>query len=143
MPHNKRTLLTIGALSGCSRSAPSPAPPRPVAMEAPGFTTDRSAKLASAIDPSKPRNVILLIGDGTDDSMITAARNYQLGADGRFALDDLPFTGAMTTHGLKVGPGPDYPIAYVSDCTRRLRRPGRIDDRYVAARAPRRRHGIP
>lgn len=81
----------------------------------PGFTDDRSAGLAAAINPAKPRNVILLIGDGTDDSMITAARNYQLGADGRFALDDLPFTGAMTTHGLKVGEGPDYPIAYVSD----------------------------
>ncbi len=80
-----------------------------------GFEVDRSAELYEQIDPSKPRNVILFIGDGTDDSMITAARNYQLGADGRFALDDLPFTGAMTTHGLKVGAGPDYPIQYVSD----------------------------
>jgi alkaline phosphatase len=82
----------------------------------PGFTDDRSAKLASAIDPAKPRNVILLIGDGTDDSIITAARNYELGAKGRFALDELPFTGAMTTFGLKTGPNPDdYPINYVSD----------------------------
>lgn len=77
---------------------------------------DRSAELAAAIDSSKPRNVILLIGDGTDDSIITAARNYEKGAAGRFAaLDALPFTGDMTTHGLKVGVGPDYPIAYVSD----------------------------
>lgn len=77
---------------------------------------ERSADLAAQIDPSKPRNVILLIGDGTDDSIITAARNYELGADGRFpALDEMPFTGDMTTHGLKVGEGPDYPIAYVSD----------------------------
>lgn len=76
---------------------------------------DRSAELAAQIDPAKPRNVILIIGDGMDDSMITAARNYELGADGRFALDELPFTGAMTTHGYKTGPGPDYPIAYVSD----------------------------
>lgn len=80
-----------------------------------GFTTDKSAGLAAQINPAKPRNVILIIGDGTDDSMITAARNYQLGAGGRFAMDDLPFTGAMTTYGLKVGAGPDYPIAYVSD----------------------------
>lgn len=51
-----------------------------------------------------------------NDSMITAARNYDLGANGRFAgLDNLPFTGAMTTHGLKAGTAPDYPIAYVSD----------------------------
>jgi alkaline phosphatase len=81
----------------------------------PGFTEERSADLAAAINPEKPRNVILLIGDGTDDSIITAARNYELGAAGRFALDDLPFTGAMTTYGLKTGTGPDYPINYVSD----------------------------
>jgi len=81
----------------------------------PGFSDDRSAKLASAIDPAKPRNVILIIGDGTDDSIITAARNYELGAAGRFALDELPFTGEMTTYGLKTGPGPVYPINYVSD----------------------------
>ncbi|MET1038465.1 MAG: alkaline phosphatase [Aeromicrobium sp.] len=82
----------------------------------PGFSDDRSAGLAAAINPEKPRNVILIIGDGTDDSIITAARNYELGAKGRFALDELPFTGAMTTFGLKVGPNPDdYPINYVSD----------------------------
>lgn len=85
------------------------------AIGAAGGGKDRSAELASKIDPQKPRNVILIIGDGMDDSMITAARNYELGADGRFALDELPFTGAMTTHGYKVGDGPDYPIAYVSD----------------------------
>ncbi|WP_164545206.1 alkaline phosphatase [Antribacter gilvus] len=81
-----------------------------------GFTADRSTALAQQIRSSKPRNVILIIGDGMDDSMITAARNYELGAGGRFAgLDSLPFTGSMTTYGLKVGAGPDYPIAYVSD----------------------------
>ncbi|HEV2797570.1 MAG TPA: alkaline phosphatase [Nocardioides sp.] len=62
-----------------------------------------------------PRSVILLIGDGMDDSMITAARSYSVGADGRLALDELPHTGAMTTYGLLPGAGPDYPIAYVSD----------------------------
>ena len=81
----------------------------------PGFSDDRSAALAAAINPEKPRNVILIIGDGTDDSIITAARNYELGAAGRFALDELPFTGEMTTYGLKTGPGPKYPINYVSD----------------------------
>ncbi|WP_235734891.1 alkaline phosphatase [Nocardioides alcanivorans] len=81
-----------------------------------GFSDEKSADLASQIDPSKPRNVILIIGDGMDDSVITAARNYEHGASGRFAaLDALPFTGAMTTHGYKAGEGPDYPIAYVSD----------------------------
>lgn len=76
---------------------------------------DKSTKLASQINPSAPKNVILLVGDGTDESIITAARNYELGADGAFELDKLPFVGDMTTHGLKVGPGPDYQKAYVSD----------------------------
>lgn len=80
-----------------------------------GFTQDRSADLAQQINPAKPKSVILLIGDGMDDSMITAARNYSVGAAGRLALDELPFSGAMTTYGLKVGAGPDYPVAYVSD----------------------------
>ena len=79
------------------------------------YTQDRSADLAQQINPAKQRSVILLIGDGMDDSMITAARNYSVGAAGRLVLDELPFAGAMTTYGLKVGPGPKYPIAYVSD----------------------------
>lgn len=76
---------------------------------------DRSKQFVAQVDPSKPKNVILLIGDGTDESIITAARNYRLGAGGRFELDKLPFVGDMTTYGLKVGAGPDYPKAYVSD----------------------------
>ena len=52
-----------------------------------------------------PTSVILLIGDGMDDSMITAARNYSVGAAGRLVLDGLPATGAMTTYGLVPGPG--------------------------------------
>ena len=99
-------LLLAGTIAAQAQLAPSPE----------GFTADRSAALAEQIDPAEPRNVILIIGDGMDDSMITAARNYEHGAGGRFAgLDALPYTGAMTTYGLKAGAGPDYPIAYVSD----------------------------
>lgn len=79
---------------------------------------DHSATLAAQIDPAKPKNVILLIGDGTDDSMITAARNYEKGAGGSYeGLDDLPFVGGMTTYGLKTGKKANgqYPINYVSD----------------------------
>jgi alkaline phosphatase len=78
---------------------------------------DHSATLAAQIDPKKPKNVILLIGDGTDEAIITAARNYEKGADGEFAgIDNLPFVGDMTTHGLKTAPdGSRYPFAYVSD----------------------------
>jgi alkaline phosphatase/streptomycin-6-phosphatase len=44
------------------------------------------------------RSVILLIGDGMDDSEITIARNYELGVDGRLVMDTFPFTGAVTTY---------------------------------------------
>jgi alkaline phosphatase len=111
----KRAVLAIGALSGIVAigGIAHAAIPEPTEE---GFTQERSAEVAAQIDPAKPRNVILIIGDGMDDSMITAARNYEYGAGGRFpALDALPFTGAMTTYGLKAGAGPDYPIAYVSD----------------------------
>lgn len=112
----KRTAAMLGGLTALvaagTMAATAATVPVPI-----GFTQDRSASLAADIDPAKPRNVILLIGDGMDDSIITAARNYELGAAGRFAaLDALPFTGAMTTYGLKTGPNAsDYPIAYVSD----------------------------
>lgn len=99
-------LTLTGSLTAHAVLAPTPE----------GFTHDRSSALAAALDPTTPRNVILVIGDGMDDSIITAARNYEHGAGGRFAaLDALPFTGAMTTYGLKAGAGPDHPIAYVSD----------------------------
>ena len=116
MHSKKRVVTTVAALAGLvtvGSIAATAAIPAPTPI---GFTQDRSAEIAGQIDPAKPRNVILIIGDGMDDSMITAARNYEYGAGGRFpALDALPFTGAMTTYGLKVGAGPDYPIAYVSD----------------------------
>ncbi len=117
MPSRKRTLAAAGLTLGLLTAGAVAYAAAPGGHVAPGFTNDRSAALAQKINPAKPRNVILFIGDGMDDSMITAARDYELGADGRWpALDDgLPFTGAMTTHGLKVGPGPDYPKAYVSD----------------------------
>ncbi|WP_134766206.1 alkaline phosphatase [Nocardioides sp. 1609] len=117
MPRTRTSLVAVAAagLLAVGVTAATAGPSAPASL-APGFTKDISADLVAQVDPSKPRNVILIIGDGMDDSMITAARNYELGAGGRFAgLDSLPFTGAMTTYGLKAGAGPDYPIAYVSD----------------------------
>lgn len=107
---SRRTLISVSAVAMLLATAATAA--------ATGFFSgapDRSGDLARQIDSSKPKNVILLIGDGTDEAIITAARNYELGADGKFAIDKLPFVGDMTTHGLKVGPGPDYQKAYVSD----------------------------
>ena len=67
---------------------------------------DRRSRRADRAERCAPTSVILLIGDGMDDSMITAARNYSVGAAGRLVLDGLPATGAMTTYGLVPGPGP-------------------------------------
>ncbi|MGX6448227.1 alkaline phosphatase, partial [Patulibacter sp. S7RM1-6] len=69
---------------------------------------ERSAAIAGAVDPSVPKNVILLIGDGMGDSEITAARAYQ-GVDTPLNMDRLPFRGAMTTHALgRTGSGTKY-----------------------------------
>ncbi|BFM15569.1 alkaline phosphatase [Maricurvus nonylphenolicus] len=49
----------------------------------------------SALATSEPRYVILLIGDGMDDSQITLARNYLKGAQGRLQMDSLPFRSSV------------------------------------------------
>ena len=74
-----------------------------------GVSATASPSGNHAQNGSKPRNVILLIGDGMGDSEITAARNYQVGANGRLNLDSLPSTGAYTTYSLQKGSTqPDY-----------------------------------
>ena len=62
------------------------------------------------IDNEKAKNVVLLIGDGTGDSEITAARNYLKGSAGRFdGLDTLDYTGYQTTWALDKESGlPNY-----------------------------------
>ena len=62
------------------------------------------------LDKAKAKNVVLLIGDGTGDSEITAARNYLKGSAGRFeGLDNLDYTGYLTTFALDKETGlPNY-----------------------------------
>jgi alkaline phosphatase len=69
-----------------------------------------AAKLQAQIRTGRAKNIILFIGDGMGDSEITAARNYQVGAGGRLALDSLPFSGSVTTYALQEGDPskPDY-----------------------------------
>ncbi|MFD1721361.1 alkaline phosphatase [Amnibacterium endophyticum] len=70
---------------------------------------DGTAAARHEIVGGKARNVILLLGDGMGDSEITIARNYQVGADGRLAMDTLPLTGEYTTYALDKDTGkPDY-----------------------------------
>ncbi len=74
---------------------------------------DQTSDVRAAINGSKAKNVIFLLGDGMGDSEITIARNYAYGAAGRLpGLDALPLTGSYTTYSLaKDGPTkgkPDY-----------------------------------
>lgn len=73
-----------------------------------GAERERSPELARAIDAKPPRNVILLVGDGTGESELTAARYYQ-GVGKKLALDSLPFRGVATTYAVRDRKGsPDY-----------------------------------
>lgn len=76
---------------------------------------DRSADLAAKIDSHRPKNVILLVGDGMGDSEVTLARYYGKGAAGRLNMDRLPFRGSSIHYVLKAGPGPTYAPNYVGD----------------------------
>jgi alkaline phosphatase len=76
---------------------------------------DASATLAGKIDPSKPKNVILLVGDGMGDSEMTLARYYAKGAAGRLNMDRLTFRGSSIHYVLRPGPGPRYEPNYVGD----------------------------
>ena len=82
----------------------------PVAATAASRHGDNTDAARAAVIGGQARNVILLIGDGMGDSEITLARNYQVGADGRLAMDTLPLTGAYTTYAVqKDNPSlPDY-----------------------------------
>jgi alkaline phosphatase len=76
---------------------------------------DNSREIKRLIDSDKPKNVILLIGDGMGDSEITLARYYGKGAAGTLNMEKLPFAGELITYGLSAGPGPSYPPNYVPD----------------------------
>ncbi|WP_026543750.1 alkaline phosphatase [Arthrobacter sp. 35/47] len=49
----------------------------------------------------KARNVILLVGDGMGDFELSAARNYQYGADGRLKMDAMPDRSTVTTYSVQ------------------------------------------
>ena len=77
---------------------------------------DNSKQIAKAIDSSKPKNVILVVGDGAGDSELTIGRYYLNGAKGApMAYERLPFNGSLLTWNLQFGAGPEYPPNYVPD----------------------------
>jgi alkaline phosphatase len=76
---------------------------------------DKTAELVGKIDANKPKNVILLVGDGMGDSEVTLARYYGKGANGRLNMDRLAFRGSSIHYVLRPGPGPNYAPNYVGD----------------------------
>ncbi|MDO8188387.1 alkaline phosphatase [Conexibacter sp. JD483] len=107
---NKRALSTI-ALLGATGAVVAGG----VAIGAGGVNEDQSATLAGKIDSSKPKNVILLIGDGMGDSEVTIGRYYGKGAAGRLNMDRLPFRGSSIHYVLSPGAGPNYAPNYAGD----------------------------
>ncbi|GAB2540254.1 alkaline phosphatase [Nocardia heshunensis] len=49
------------------------------------------------------RNVIYLLGDGMGRTHVTAARHRFLGANGRLAMEQLPYVGAVATYAVEPG----------------------------------------
>jgi len=76
---------------------------------------DKSAELKAAIDISKPKNIILFIGDGMGEAEVSLARYYAKGAAGKLAMDALRFRGDVTTYNVGPAAGPPYPPNYVPD----------------------------
>ena len=76
-----------------------------------GEEGDRTASVKHELKGGKAKNIILFIGDGMGESEITIARDYALGAAGRFAgLDSFTLTGDVTTYSVQeTDPSkPDY-----------------------------------
>ena len=51
--------------------------------------------LLSSPSHASPRSVILIVGDGFDDTHVTMGRNYLAGQSGSLLLDELPVRGAV------------------------------------------------
>ena len=79
--------------------------------EAPSNSRD----IKRQIDTRKPKNVILLLGDGMGDAEVTLGKYYGKGARGTLNMETLPFTGSVTTWNLTAGPGPEYAPNYTPD----------------------------
>ena len=103
-------VLRIGTLAAVGLAASAAA----VAVGQSGGP-DKAADIKASIDISKPKNVILLVGDGMGHSEVTLGRYYGKGAAGRLNMDRLAFRGDSIHYVLRPGPGPNYQPNYVGD----------------------------
>jgi alkaline phosphatase len=76
----------------------------------PAHTTAQAATVPAQ---ERPRNVILLIGDGMDEQQITIARNYLKGASGELVMDGMPLRSAVQI--LTVEDSTEGRAVYVAD----------------------------
>jgi alkaline phosphatase len=72
-----------------------------------GGTDNPTNDTRAALNGAKPKNVILLIGDGMGTQEVTAARYYN-GVTNRLNFDRLKFTGFDTTWSVKPGAAAPY-----------------------------------
>ena len=79
-----------------------------------GGTDNPTNDTRAALDGSKPKNVILFIGDGMGTQEVTAARYYN-GATNRLNFDRLKFTGFDTTWSVKPAASSPYTPDYAPD----------------------------
>ena len=91
-----------------SRRAPRPSPSA-------GRGPDKAADIKASIDISKPKNIILFIGDGMGEQEVTSGRYYGKGATGRLNMDALKLRGDVTTYNVGPAAQAPYPPNYVPD----------------------------
>ncbi|QIK82671.1 alkaline phosphatase [Sanguibacter sp. HDW7] len=112
----RRTALTalvvvgafgLGAATGVVVGRDDDAAPAAPPTSAPSVTAPPPAAPSPTADvPRRPRNVVLIVGDGTGDSEITAARAYAYGAGGRLpGIDAIDRTASVTTWSRLPGSG--------------------------------------
>lgn len=75
---------------------------------------DRTSFVRKQVVGGQARNVILFIGDGMDESVITAARNYWVGGGGRMTMDRIKLSGSITTYAVNELLSSEKPF-YVTD----------------------------
>src|SRR6478735_8745565 len=76
---------------------------------------DKSAEIKASINTSKPKTIILFIGDGMGEQEVTSGRYYGKGATGRLNMDAMRFRGDVTTYNVGPAAAAPYPPNYVPD----------------------------
>lgn len=110
--HTRAGIAAVAALAVSAVAVTAASGTAPWSKNAPNNAT----QIKRSISAKKPKNVILLLGDGMGASEITLARYYGKGAKGSpLAMETLPFSGELLTWNLQYGPGPDYKPNYVPD----------------------------